>query len=269
MVSAWKNFDFVTYSKSKLVVTIGESWTWGHSLGKTEHKVFDDKEFRLANVYGGQLANMIDADFLNIAEPGQSNLWITDHFKLFMDNIDDFNYDEIIVVITLTEIGREFQSDRDKERNYVNDLKDVTTIKSFFKILSNYISNNITKTTTDKIKLFVGTNFIDSNYDFPMLQKSWVDIIAEKLQVSISRPCYVVLSWVFEKFEDLLDFAPNYKREEYLNDMMICTEVATNRTNFLLDSKYNYKKASKHPTPDGHKLWAEYLYEEYNNDKQK
>lgn len=29
---------------------------------------------------------------------------------------------------------------------------------------------------------------------------------------------------------------------------------------FLNKSVYNYKKASKHPTPEGHALWADYLY---------
>ena len=49
----WRGFDWVKKSRKKLVVTIGESWTWGDSLGKTQHRVYDDKEFRLAHVYGG------------------------------------------------------------------------------------------------------------------------------------------------------------------------------------------------------------------------
>jgi len=54
----WRGFDWVKKSRKKLVVTIGESWTWGDSLGKTQHRVYDDKECRLAHVYGGQLADM-------------------------------------------------------------------------------------------------------------------------------------------------------------------------------------------------------------------
>ena len=267
MISNWKNFDFIIKNKNKLVVTIGESWTWGDSLGKTQHNVIDDKEFRLANVYGAQFANLIDADFLNIAEPGQSNLWITDHFKLFMNNIDDFNYTEIIVVLTLTEVGREYQGDRDTNRDYVKDLKTVTNINSFLDKLSNYISDNINETNNTRIKLLVGTNFVDSNYDFPILSKSWVDVIAEKLGILIERPCFVVGSWVLDRFDDLLTVTPAYTRENFLIDLIRCTEIATSRTKFLMKSKYNYKKASKHPTPEGHKFWAEYLLEMY--DKQK
>ena len=35
---------------------------------------------------------------------------------------------------------------------------------------------------------------------------------------------------------------------------------ANKQIDFLNKSVYNYKKASKHPTPEGHALWADYLY---------
>ena len=33
-------------------------------------------------------------------------------------------------------------------------------------------------------------------------------------------------------------------------------------TDWLLASDLNYKKATKHPTELGHKIWADYLYDE-------
>jgi hypothetical protein len=51
---------------------------------------------------------MCNSDFLNIAKPGESNLWIAKHFKFFVDNLDELPYDDITVVLTMTEIGREF-----------------------------------------------------------------------------------------------------------------------------------------------------------------
>ena len=36
MVKNWHGFDFVQKNKDTLVVTIGDSWTWGDSLGKTK-----------------------------------------------------------------------------------------------------------------------------------------------------------------------------------------------------------------------------------------
>jgi hypothetical protein len=137
----------------------------------------------------------------------------------------------------------------------------------FLNKLSSYISDNINKTNNNRIKLLVGTNFVDSNYNFPVLSKSWVDVIAERLGIMIEKPCFVVGSWVLDRFNDLLTFTPNYTRENFLTDIIKCADIASSRTNFLMASKYNYKKASKHPTPEGHKFWAEYLLEMY--DKQK
>ena len=263
MYTHWKSFDFVTSGSTTLVVTIGESWTWGDSLGKTKHTIYDDKKFRLANVYGGQLANMINADFLNIAAPGQSNLWISTHFKLLMDNIDQFQYNNIIVILTLTEVGREFNGDLDQQRDYMTALKDISNLDSFLHILSSYITKDILSVDTTNIKLLVGTNFIDSNYSpsLNVLDKSWVNVIADELQQTIpDNNCYTVLSWVFERFHGLLEFTPDYKKEDFLSDMLINMEKADMVTDFLLSSKFNYNQASKHPTPEGHTLWANYLF---------
>jgi hypothetical protein len=265
MVKNWHGFDFVQKNKDTLVVTIGDSWTWGDSLGKTKNYIYDDKEFRLANVYGGQLADRLQADFLNIAKIGGSNLWITDHFCMFINQLTEFDYKKIIVVITLTEVGREFQGDRDRQRDYISDLKLVTDLNAFLSQLSKYIENTIMQTNNNKIQLIVGTNFVDSNYTFPVLEKSWVDVIADRLNVEIIKPCYVVGSWVFDRFDTLLTFTPNYSKENFLKDAIAHMEMASTRTDFLLASRYNYKTGSKHPTPEGHALWANYIFEKIND----
>ena len=260
--SQWQTFDFLQRNCKKLVVTIGESWTWGDSLGQTRHPDYDNKQFRLSHVYGRQLADMLDADFLNIAEPGQSNLWIAQHFQLFLNNLTEFLYDEIIVVLTLTEVGREFNGDRDQDRNYHADLKNVSNLNEFLLALSSYITKDILNVKQHDIKLLIGTNFVDSNYShqLPVLKKSWVDIISQELQLPIAKPCYVVGSWVFDRFDALLEFCPNYKKENFLQDMLTHMNMASQVTDFLLASQFNYKKASKHPTTEGHTLWANYLH---------
>ena len=55
--------------KDKLLITIGESWTWGDSLE-------DHGYNRLDCVWGNKLSTMLDTDWINIARKGASNLWI-------------------------------------------------------------------------------------------------------------------------------------------------------------------------------------------------
>ena len=270
----WNSFDFVQKGSRKLVVTIGESWTWGDSLGKTchwprggkdHHLWFDDKEYRLKNTYGGQLADELEADFLNVAECGRSNLWIAQQLQFFLENLHTFDYDEIFIALTLTEVGRDFPRSALRSK-----LTDVTCMHDFFTVLSTANCEEIRKgldminnITNKKIKIFLGTNFVESNYPCPeIFNKSWVELIAEKLDKKIDTPCYVISSWVYETFSKITEYSKHMSREKYLEDMEGILDTAEKRIDFLNESNYNVNTGSKHPTEEGHKIWKECILEE-------
>lgn len=270
----WNTFDFVQKRSRKLVVTIGESWTWGDSLGKTchwprgskdHHLWVDDKEYRLKNTYGGQLADDLQADFLNIAECGRSNLWIAQQLQIFLKNLHTFDYDEIFIAVTLTEVGRDFPREELRPK-----LADVSCMHDFFRVLSTFNCEEIKKSldmisniTNKKIKIFLGTNFVESNYPCPeIFNKSWVELIAEKLDKKIDTPCYVISSWVYETFTKITEYSKQISREKYLKDMTNILDTAEKRIDFLNESKYNVNTGSKHPTEEGHKIWKECILEE-------
>lgn len=269
--NSWNGFDFVQKASRKLVVTVGESWTWGDSLGQANHFTgIDDKEFRLSNNYGGQLAKTLNADFLNVAEPGQSNLWIATQLHTILKNLHEFDYNEILIAVTLTEIGREFESELDAGRNYGELLADISNINDFFKVLSTMISAEIQKSldlintiTNKKIKIFLGTNFVESNYPGPgIFNKSWVQLIAEKQNMEVSIPCYVANSWVYERYSRITCYAKRVNREKYLKEMENIFETAEKRIDFLDRSRYNVNSGSKHPTIEGHEIWKECILKE-------
>lgn len=258
----WNGFDFVKKSSDLLLVTIGESWTWGDSLQSVWSAGIDDKEFRLSNVYGGQLSSKLNSDFLNIAIPGESNLWIANKIDYLIDNIDSFNYKNIIIILTLTEVGREFNGNLDNDVDYIEELKSIKSFNDFLQMLSCKIAGKIRKHLS-KNKILIGTNFVDSNYpdDFPILNRTWVDLISEYTKIPMnSSDCYTVQSWVFERFSDIKEFVPSLYNNNFKQDMIDGMHKANLRTQLLLDSPLNYKKASKHPTPEGHALWSDYLY---------
>lgn len=260
MIDTWYSWDWVNQGRDKLVITVGESWTWGDSLGKTQHKIYDDRAFRLKNVYGAKLAELLDADFINIAEPGQSNLWIADKICWVRNNVHELNYKKIYYIATLTEVGREFNGDRDHNRVYTELLKDVKTFDDFLFVLSQEIAN-VLKLYPDVV---LGTNFVDSNYPtwLSVLPRSWLDLIAEHNKQSITDSCTVVQSWVFDRFDAVFEFNPRIDRLQWLRDVLEHMKRASQRTDLMLRSPLNYKKASKHPTPEGHLLWANYLYDQ-------
>lgn len=267
MLTNWKNFDYVCSRNNMLLVTVGESWTWGDSLNSSWLTGNIDNNYRIENVFGNRLAKKLNADFLNISEPGQSNLWIVNQLKDFCDNIENFNYKRIVVVVTLTEVGREFNGDLDQERDYTADIGHMLCLQDLLDYLSKHIENELSSIGAP-IELFVGTNFVDSNYsNIRLLNKSWIDVIADATQQQLDKPCYIVGSKVFEKLSSIPELVKLYTKEMFITDCLPYMEKSMNRTKFLLNSTYNYKLASMHPTAEGHELWADYLYREINDQK--
>lgn len=90
-----------------LLMTVGDSWTWGDSLGKTSvRKSQDDHEYRLSHIYGTLASKELDMDHINIGLPGLSNFDMWQRFRRVFNGITK-SYDSVTVIFTLTEIGRE------------------------------------------------------------------------------------------------------------------------------------------------------------------
>lgn len=245
------NYEWLKRNKPTLLITIGESWTWGDSLGNQ----------RLQTVYGRQLADLLDSDWLNIAKCGESNLWIADHYAEVCKLIPNWGYKDVKIVLTLTEVGREFNGDRDHNRVYTKLLAEVKTFDQFLDILSDLITQHI-QPYLSRYPTWIGTNFIDSNYRMPVIEHSWLGLIADATGQKKPRDrTLVVGSWVYERFDAVFEFNPTIERSAWRQSLLSHMDRASQVTDLLLSSKFNYKKASKHPTPEGHRLWANYLYQ--------
>ena len=245
------NYEWFNRGKSRLLITIGESWTWGDSLGNQ----------RLEKVYGRQLADHLDADWLNIACCGESNLWIADHYTHVCDQIPAWDYRQVDIVLTLTEIGREFNGDRDQNRVYTDLLSSVNTFDQFLDTLSELIAQRI-RPGLDRYPTWIGTNFIDSNYNLPLVEHSWLDLITDATgQKKHQDRTLVVGSWVYERFDAIFEFIPTIDRSAWRESILNHMDRSSHVTKMLMASPLNYKQASKHPTPEGHQLWANYLYQ--------
>ena len=246
------NYEWLKRGKTTLLITIGESWTWGDSLGS----------LRLEQVYGRQLADQLDSDWLNIARRGESNLWIADHYEDVCDQIHAWHYTDVKIVLTLTEIGREFNGDRDHKRVYTELLSNVQTFDQFLDTLSELVAERI-RPNLCRYPTWIGTNFIDNNYNLPVLERSWLDLIAEATaQKKHQDRTLVVASWVYERFDAVFDFNPTIERSTWRESILKHMDRSSHTTELLMASSLNYKQASKHPTPQGHRLWADYLYQQ-------
>lgn len=263
-------------NKKNLVICYGDSWTWGDSLGTAKWALnISDEEYRLKHIYACQLAQKLDADFANCAIPGIFNFWIQDRLTILLEQ--DLNrlskrYDKIWVVVTLTEVGRDFVFE-----NYIRD----------FQKFWNFAVNNITESFVQCEKfdfvhiariqkqlptnciLIVGRNFTDTYAENKalvqnLIPKTWTEIIAEQQQLPLESST-AIMSHGLGNFDDFVT-AHNLNSTAY-KEWMAKTIMpnAQKRIDLLNKSMYNkHKTGSCHPTEQGHALWADYIYSYIN-----
>lgn len=277
--------------RDTLLITVGDSWTWGDSLGEDTH--------RLASIYGHHLSDKLDVDWVNIGVCGIDNMNILLKARNFIQGITH-PYKHIQVVITLTESGRELRGN-----NLLNKREEYDSIKgtdwpAFEELIAGidptqlikechannfllgydielYYAIKDYKNIDDLLikyeaytfnlidRLFdcylVGRNFTHTYHKNKnilgknLLPKAWVDIIAEQGHIDLYPNNVRMLSG--NGLEPLLEFAGKLPKEQLLELL----NSADQGISWLLNSPYNAKIATKHPLEQAHLWWAEYIYE--------
>lgn len=251
-------FDFIDRRSNVLVVTTGESWTWGSDLG-------DD--CRLHYVFGNTIAESLGADWLNLAVPGASNFFIAERIEELGDIVPGLAYDKIYCICTFTEIGRGFNSHHDTHIDYIKwfESNEINHVKDFDHLLA-YLNQNCLEriryvANTHDLKLLVGSNFVDSlgiNHDPGYLGTPWFRLLG----ISCDTTVYAGSTGV-DRLKQLIEFVPQNKLDLFKLWFIELIEQAK-----CVDTICNSKKLVRaHPTKDGHKIWADYILEHMVRDE--
>lgn len=290
--------------KDTLLVTIGDSWTWGDSLGKIDATlgIVDDYAHRTTSIYGYHLSSMLDTDWVNYAICGIDNITVlTDAFTQLSHLIDE--YSKIYVVVTLTETSRELNRDR-----FLNKALEYNTIRgadwpvfsdlllSDYSTISNVIAecyrNNYliapdieiayachTNSTvlglleeleritfhfllhlassSSNIIIYTGRNFTNTfanNTSYPgvnLIPLTWVDVIAVNGKLKPYPASVRVVSSI-----GMTPLLSLFDKEQ----LIPLLDHAINASNWLHNSPFNAKIATKHPMEQAHHWWANYIY---------
>jgi hypothetical protein len=291
-----------------LVITVGDSWTWGDSLGKTTAD-FDDQVHRTSHVYGAIISKKLSSDFINLGFPGFNNAYILNTFKKTYSNLTK-TYKNCHVFITLTESGRELNDSFIKQKDHYNYLrgKDWPTydsiltktasaesisfarnemiehgiefvdhfglmlelvksisVEDFFIRYEQWTFNKISEIFNNfpEIKFYIARNFTSvceqNSILLPgnLITKRWVDVIAEQGNLTPYPDRVQVLSGngLTPIIETSKSLGLDKHKEEWI-DVFTQSELAID---WLHNSPYNSKRATKHPLEQAHAWWAEYL----------
>ena len=114
-------FHFVR-NKKALLITIGESFTWGETLpivnknlpyshqSLASVKGYFDLGSQLKHLYGGHVSRGLDTDWLQYAVPGNCNVNMLLTLPEILDYVQQFNYEKIYLSVQLTDILRDTQT---------------------------------------------------------------------------------------------------------------------------------------------------------------
>ena len=241
-IPAWSKISnpyyYANRGKSSLLITVGESWTYGDSLGETQvREGRDDTEYRLKHVYGNIISEAMQADWINLALPGGSNYlmlsWLKDLLK------KDFKYESITCIITLTESGRH------EDRTWFNNSLTRLQLVLNNMVLKTYDAIDQLRIEYPGIKFITAHNFTDSA-DNRTLEKTWVEIMLDQ---KIQNNTFIVIS----------DYIGYLNHDKKFTDVLDIINRALARLDLLDQCSYCNKEDSRHPTEQGHAMWAKYL----------
>lgn len=259
-------------NRENLLITIGDSWTWGDHLGAIDWNNIYDDPVRLQSVYGKKLANKLNADWVLIANPGCSNYWMLDKLKLYSAQIQNLKsrYKNIYLVVTLTEDLREcsYRKEWQHVADYYSILINSKNLEEFLtnvekKLFLEFknqfdslkVQSVITRAFTD---IWPGnTKYLDEY----LLDKTWCDVIQEEIKFP---RYYRVVPFIGQmSIEPLTNrYIPKLDDPQatvFKNDFINLEEKLRARWNFLGESKYNLKGSTYHPSAEGHAIFANYL----------
>jgi hypothetical protein len=251
-----------------LLICAGDSWTWGDSLSKIKfdnQAGADDFEWRTTHIYGNLIAEQCDRDFINLGLSGYSNLAIIDWVFLKLIPLYETQYKNIIVIFTLTEICREILVDT----NWTTQCVGHDSLNEFLEQYEKAMFSTLEyyQNQYPNVTIKVGRNFTYTfnnnlnNTSIFHFDKSWVDILVNKLQ----RPSYPTNLRLLSSTatEPLITYLKKIdKFTLYKNELANMLADGLDAITWLDESPLNNKLATRHPTEEGHKLWADYLYEE-------
>ena len=248
--------------KDTLLVMIGDSWTWGDHLGTIDWDNASNDPCRMEEIAGRKLANLLNADWVNLARPGCSNYWMLEKLYDIQPFLEQNNYKKIHVVITLTEDLRESTYSRriNVDSPYQQFWTLSNNIQDFLVKVETFLFDNLQEyfNRLPAVTFTVSRAFTDSwTQRHWLLDKTWCDIIQDNISFSdYQKPVPFIgqmsIDPLTEKF-----IAQNIERKSEFLDIM---ERVGTRWQFLGNSVYNLKGSTCHPNPAGHTLWAEYLY---------
>jgi len=249
-------YDFISVDSDTLLVTIGDSWTWGAWL--SEHNQND--QIRKEHVFGRLMAKQLTADWLNLGLSASGNFWLAQKVEELAKIIPSLEYKKIIVVCTFTGVGRWFNTGQDQYIDYVDLFARVAP--DFDQLLIKLNEECVKRILIalapfDHVQLKVGTNFVeylgfDALSTEQLLPKPWYQVLGLDDGEKIYTCAY------FERISTGIEFLDTAYHDKYKQWVVDIVDQSFRRVR-LLEQAPGFNLC--HPAASDHRQWANYVLE--------
>jgi hypothetical protein len=246
-------------NSKKLVLVIGESWTYGETLPEiaTGIKKYS-MHSQLRYSFGPKLAVMLNADYYQYAVPGNCNYYMFNELERILNFLRNFNYEKIYVCMQLTEPSREKAilikiKDHPIEQLYWESISFEEWLKKYNRFFFDWYNSILNKNKDLNIDAILWKNFCktetDSNHQFKILDKTWIEYSANILGKQISSPVFYSIGWLSNMYEEHKNI--NYNKQFILEEM----EKIEKSNEFIKANVFH----SHHPNFLAHLLWSQFI----------
>lgn len=267
-----QHFDTNIGDRDRLIVCLGDSWTFGNSLPEEE---------RSNLIYGRLLADEIDADLINVGMCGYSNSAVL-HFGQYLSNQADLaqHWPNIWLVVTLTENGRDTESPFGFAFDYIKYFSEnavsVGTYQNLLSIMEQSWYQRIRqiRQLLPQAKIFVGQNFVShpgyqtlAAHQVLISDSNWIEQIALQGNLPLPPRADMVTGWVIDQFGRCNDIGQVSDRSAFQEFCLPYLDRALMVNQWLDSSPFNSKMSSKHPNAQAHQFWKKHILETMNHEQ--
>lgn len=269
-ISAQNSEFHVKRNKKRLLIIIGESWTYGESLrGIASALQKYNLSSQLESCFGSRMAVTLDCDYYQYAVPGNCNLYMFLELDRILNYVKQFNYEEVYICMQMTEPGREKAANVELMKstpfrdlyNVQPNTKFTDWLKDYDELFFNFYEETIRKhqESCNIKKAMIWKNFCrittdKRNYLFDIVETSWIRYSAKYLGVNLKMPDFYAIGWLNSIKEEYHQFKFD---SSWLLDQIDMIEKSNI---YLKDNPMHYP----HPNETAHALWAQFLLRKAN-----
>jgi hypothetical protein len=266
----------------------GESFTFGDSIASIIKSVgekrfrYDNFSYRMNNNLGGHFSRIMDTDYLLKAVPGQSNVGILMGLESSIEYLSE-TYDKVYIIVQLTETGRDWGHENTDSEELI-ELRG-NSFYDYFVNYENWFSDKLNKLQEQypNCEFIVWRNFTRwLGGDFGNIKTVDKVMIEYFYELTLKHGSDKIVNLLKNKYGDTLPVSVGgnphweelpknglggffHKDTESIQCILDECDKWEIAMDWMKDSNNIFEgRGGYHPSPIGHRVFAEYIMESLN-----